>query len=147
MNKDEIKEELIEDLIKLMDITVNEEILLKRISKHFSPKPKYLASTKEEGAKLKLKLSELSKKLGGPPNFFIRLEDEPTPVHDTYCEAAISEAINAFRRAYDTVCRTHMYSVAKNMLSKYDNLFIESVKKVEMDSLVELLSDRFWGKC
>lgn len=141
---DNSQKDLFDDLFKLLDIAVNEEILLKRISKHFYPRPTKLASTDEEAKELERKISDLSTKLGGPPDLFIRFNDDPIPVHDTYCQAAISEMVNSFHRSYNTICKAHMYFVAVHMFEQYNDTFLEKFKEGEKESLVKLLTNRFW---
>jgi hypothetical protein len=136
-------DELTEDLTKLMDFTVNEEILLKRISKYFSPKPKNLADSEEDARAIETKLSQLSQKLGGPPRLFIQAKDDPLPIHDTYCDAAISELVNSFHRSYHTICKTQMYFIAINMFEKHNDVF-EFTDNDERKSLQNLLIKRFW---
>src|SRR5208337_594620 len=72
-----------------------------------------------KGSVLKTNLRDLSIALGGPPKLIFVKNGEPRPRFDTYADAAITEAIDAFMLARSSICRTHMYLIGSGIIKQH----------------------------
>jgi len=72
-----------------------------------------------KGSVLKTNLRDLSIALGGPPRLIFVKNGEPRPRFDTYADAAITEAIDAFMLARSSICRTHMYLIGSGIIKQH----------------------------
>lgn len=128
---DEYSRRLAEDIGRLLDFTLNEPVLLRRLEKHYSPKPAKLASSDVEVAALKERLDRLTDLLAGA----VEAAHTPSvpaspPVLDTYAASAISEVLEAFHRSRSSVCRAHVFFIARGVLIEHPD-FLRSPERSE----------------
>jgi hypothetical protein len=142
--KKDIHDELAETLGKLLDLTVNEAVVLKRLEKFFSPQPANLVETEEQAEELGNRLSELCEMFGGPPAVITINEQTMLPRFDTYAEAAADEILQAFHRCRRGVCRAHMFFIAASFLQEHPNVWKNKSEPEEEAAIFETLRERFW---
>jgi len=147
MENPENSSKLAEDLSNLLHLTVNEDILLKRMQDYFKPRPASLVETDDEREQLEARLSTLSAKLGGPPDVVVT-EDEAvlSGRYDTYGMVAIQEALSMFHRSRRTVCRSHLFFIGSHLVEQHPDWWIPPLKVEEANQTAERLRDCFWDE-
>ena len=115
-------ERLAKVLGNVLQLSANESLVAAQLEAFsiFHPMPAELDLTK--GSALQSKLSHLSTALGGPPRLIITKQGERPPQFDTYADAAISEAIDAFMLARSSICRTHIYLIGSALIKQRPEL-------------------------
>jgi hypothetical protein len=115
-------ERLAKVLGNVLQLSANEGLVAAQLEAFaiFHPMPAELDLTK--GSALQSKLSYLSTALGGPPRLIITKQGETPPQFDTYADAAIREAIDAFMLARSSVCRTHIYLIGSALIKQRPEL-------------------------
>src|SRR5207245_4728165 len=71
MSDEKLPDDLADSLCRLLSWTTNEDILIKRMDKFFSPRPARLAETGEELKEMELRIAKLLKQLGGYSDFSV----------------------------------------------------------------------------
>ncbi|MBA7519663.1 hypothetical protein ES705_11743 [subsurface metagenome] len=136
-----------QNLSALLNHTVNEPILIKKMEKYFTPRPASLAKSEEEEKKINRKLSKISEKYGGPPQLLFIPENQSTPpMYDTFIVRAIDEIITMFKKCRYSICKAHLYFVSKGFLEKYPNSFINSSPEEINTVILKILSERFFDE-
>lgn len=159
--KDEMPDEFTDNLGRLLAWTTNEDIILKRMDKFFSPRPARLAATDEELKEMETKIAKLLKQLGGRSEFSIPpviprkelqdfneyLNEKNTGVaFDTYGEAAVQEIISFFDRCKHAVCMSHIFLIALGFAPRHPEIWIPPLDGEKAELMHAILENRFWEK-
>jgi hypothetical protein len=140
-------ERFAKDLGHLLNCTVNEDILIKRMEHYFSPRPARLGDTDDQLKEMELMLSKLSEKLGGPPDSISTSgEESVAAAFDTYGEAAIQEMLSVFHRCRHATCVTHLFYIALGFAPEHPEIWIPPLKAETAHQMRSILDNRFWEK-
>ena len=130
-SQDEEYNELVENIGNIMNVTLNEGILIRRMENYFSPKAAKLAANKEEERHLEEKLKELTRQLGSPVGESIPLDESIHLKYDTYGPSALQEILSSFHRSRRAVCKAHLFFIGAGTLQNHPE-FIPSHSKVDL---------------
>lgn len=161
INDEKLPDDLAESLYRLLDWTANEDIILKRMDKFFSPRPARLAETGEELKDLEARLAKLSGQLGGHSVFIFPsvvprklshkftvppTENSSATAFDTYGEAAIKEIISFFDRCKHAVCMSHIFFIAFRFAPHNPEICIPPLDSEKTALMRDILENRLWEK-
>jgi hypothetical protein len=145
---DDIKDEQIdrfaEFLGKLLDFETNFAVTEKQAEEYFKPKLAVLAANDEDIKKLNVRLSNLGKSLGAPPELFIYKNDksEELGTYDTFPNSVLSEIISSFWKARRAISKSHLTFIAQQTLLTKPELI--SLKESDVRLYISPVIRRFW---
>jgi hypothetical protein len=97
---------------RLLKHAANEDILIAKIKKYFSPPEVELFQSDEEVDELQSRIINVFKNFGGPPMLIIHKENDEPPIYDTYGETAFDEIFSTFLRTRKVVYRAQLFLIA-----------------------------------
>lgn len=125
--------------------SANESVVISQLEAfgYFSPMPADLPL--KSGGMLLKKLDKLTELICGVPKLILVKEDNPGVYrYDPYAEAAIRESLVVFRRARNSVARTHLYLIGSEMLNKNPDFLIPSGSADLDRAVLRQTVERFW---
>jgi hypothetical protein len=131
-------------LIATVEHVVNQQVILARLERQFSPKPATLVPHGSDSKELEQRMGRLVAKLGGPPLVgFIGVND-PKPRFDLFPRAALHEVVNMFHRTRRSVTRAHVALIGSHFVHQKPEVFSLPENGDVKVQFLEAIESEFW---